>query len=71
MTVRRFAERKQWPLRGLEARLTMEEAGGRIVSIALRLAFDGDLDDEQRQQLHAAADTCRISRAMAVPVTLA
>jgi uncharacterized OsmC-like protein len=50
----------------------MEEREGRIVSIDLELLIDADLDDQQRQRLLEAAETCRISRAVrgAVAVNL-
>jgi hypothetical protein len=54
----------------MQARLSVEEAEGRIVSIDAELILDADLDPERRAQLLEAAGTCRISRALAVPVTL-
>ena len=70
MTVRRFAERKQWPLAAIEIRLTVTEAEGRITAVGAHMALEGDLDQEQRERLHEVAKTCRVSRALAVPVTL-
>ena len=48
LTVRLYAERKQWSLDRIEVRLTREPEQGKISSIALELILGGDLDDEQR-----------------------
>ena len=56
-------------LRGLEARLAATEAQGRITAVDAELIVDGSVDDQQRVELRAAAENCRISRALSVPVT--
>jgi hypothetical protein len=43
---------------------------GRITAIDAELTVDGALDGEQLDKLRGAAETCRISRALAVPVSL-
>jgi len=68
--VRRVAERRQWSLRRLEARLTATEAQGRITAIDAEVILEGALDAEAVEPLREAAESCRISRALAVPVTL-
>jgi hypothetical protein len=40
------------------------------VSIDAELILDGALDDAQLGALREAAESCRISRALSVPVTL-
>jgi len=68
--VRRLAGRQAWPLRRLEARLAATEAQGRIVAIDAELFLEGALDATQLAKLREAAETCRISRALSVPVNL-
>jgi hypothetical protein len=68
--VRRFAERKQWPLKRLVARLGATEAQGRLVSVDAELILEGALDDAQLAGLREAAENCRISRALSIPVSL-
>ncbi len=68
--VRRFAERRQWSVRRLEARLEATEAQGRIVAIDAELILEGSFDDVQLAGLREAAESCRISRALSVPVSL-
>jgi len=55
-------------LRGLQARLTATEAQGQIAGVAGELLVEGTFDDAQLGRLQEAAEGCRISRAMKVPV---
>jgi hypothetical protein len=55
-------------LRGLRARLTAAEAQGQITGVQGALFVDGAFDDAQLARLQEAAEGCRISRAMRVPV---
>ena len=52
------------------ARLGATEAQGRLVSIDAELILDGALDDAQLAGLREAAENCRISRALSIPVSL-
>ena len=54
----------------LEARLGATEAQGRIVGIDAELLLEGAFDDGQLAALREAAESCRISRALSVPVSL-
>lgn len=49
--------------------LTATEAQGRITAIDVELILEGAFDEDQLAKLAAAAETCRISRALAVPIT--
>jgi organic hydroperoxide reductase OsmC/OhrA len=46
------------------------EAQGRIVAIDAELVLEAALDGTQLAKLREAAETCRISRALNVPVNL-
>jgi len=46
------------------------EAQGRLVSIDAALTLEGALDEAQLASLREAAQSCRISRALSIPVTL-
>lgn len=54
----------------LEARLGATEAQGRIVAIDAELVLEGAFDHAQLAALREAAESCRISRALSVPVSL-
>jgi len=55
-------------VRGLQARLSATEAQGQITGVEGELLVDGACDDGQLARLQEAAEGCRISRAMRVPV---
>jgi organic hydroperoxide reductase OsmC/OhrA len=46
------------------------EAQGRLASIDAELILEGALDEAQLAALRAAAENCRISRALSIPVSL-
>ena len=46
------------------------EAQGRIVAIDAELVLEGAFDDTQMNALREAAESCRISHALSVPVSL-
>jgi organic hydroperoxide reductase OsmC/OhrA len=48
--------------------LTANEAKGLITGVAGELLVEGTFDDTQLARLQEAAEACRISRAMKVPV---
>jgi putative redox protein len=70
LTVRLYAERKQWPLDRIEAKLTRDPPQGRIHTIALELILGGDLDDEQRQRLLEIAERCPVHRTLTETVQI-
>lgn len=81
MTVRMYAERKQWPLTGVAVRLTHERIhaedcaecetkSGKIDLIRRLVTFEGDLDDEQRQRLLEIANKCPVHRTLTSEVAV-
>jgi hypothetical protein len=52
------------------AQLGATEAQGRLVSVDAELILEGALDDAQLAGLREAAENCRISRALSIPVSL-
>jgi putative redox protein len=70
LTVRLYAERKQWPLDRIEAQLVREPPQGNIATITLDLMLGGPLDDEQRQRLHAVAARCPVHRTLTETVRI-
>ena len=53
-----------------ESRLGATEAQGRIIGIDAEIIVGGSLDEAQVAKLREAAENCRISRALNVPVAL-
>ena len=75
MTVRMYAERKQWPLRGIEVKLShakvhaedcaeCETKVGMINRIELRISLTGDLSEEQQRRLLEIANKCPVHRTL-------
>jgi putative redox protein len=63
MTVKLYADRKGWPLRSVEVRLTGQGAeGGYRIDRTLRL--EGDLTDEQKARLVEIAQKCPVARTL-------
>ncbi|TGE25914.1 OsmC family peroxiredoxin [Hymenobacter aquaticus] len=72
ITVRMYADRKQWPLTGLEAHVTFERTATHVVpQLHCELHLQGALTDEQRQRLLKIAELCPIHKTLmgAVPIT--
>jgi putative redox protein len=74
ITLRMYAERKAWPLRGVQVDLHFSVTG-KDSAIARVLSFDGDLSEEQRARLADIAErtpvTLTLKNGVAITTTLA
>jgi putative redox protein len=74
ITPRMYAERKAWPLRGVQVDLHFSGTG-KDGAIARVLSFDGDLSQEQRARLADIAErtpvTLTLKNGVAITTTLA
>jgi putative redox protein len=75
MTLRLYADRKGWPLRGVDVALQHERIHatdcaecetreGFLDRITKRITLHGPLDDEQRQRLSEIAERCPVQRTL-------
>lgn len=75
MTLRMYANRKGWPLKHVEVRLshrkvhaedceTCETKQGFVDRIERIIAIEGDLDEDQRTRLMEIADKCPVHRTL-------
>ena len=75
MTLRMYADRKEWPLEGVRVRLrhekihakdceSCESDSGRVSRIEKELVIEGDLDEAQRARLLEIADRCPVHRTL-------
>lgn len=69
MTLRMYADRKDWPLRDVQVALAGHEEDGRFV-VTRRLTLEGDLSDEQRARLADIAGRCPVARRLTAGVDL-
>jgi putative redox protein len=81
MTLRIFAERRRWPLEGVEVKLRhsrvhaqdgadSENGGGHIELIERVIELYGPLDDEQRRRLLLVAEHCPVHRTLSGPMKI-
>ena len=75
MTMRMYADRKDWPLAGTRVRLRhsrihaedcaeCETEKGKIDRIAVEIGVDGDLDEAQRRRLLEISERCPVHRTL-------
>jgi putative redox protein len=63
MTVKIYADRKAWPLRGVEVHLNgRSEATGFVIQRTLRV--EGDLSPEQKTRLVEIAEKCPVAKTL-------
>lgn len=79
ITVKLYAERKSWPLEGVDVDVAMERFKGAdypayqgdedfVHEFKVDVALKGDLSDEQRARLMEIAGKCPVHRALTTPV---
>ncbi len=75
ITLRMYAQRKQWPLEEVEVALAYLERGKERSVIERRVHLRGPLDDEQRARLLQIANACPVHRLLTgqveIPTVLA
>jgi putative redox protein len=75
ITLRMYADKKQWPLEGVKIKLSQASAHAQDCSacdvvtpalhpIELEISFLGDLSEDQRQRLLRVASQCPVHRAL-------
>ncbi len=81
MTVRMYADRKEWPLETVTVRAEhgrvhakdceeCETESGKIDRIELELKLEGPLDAKQRERLREIADKCPVKRTLGSEVLI-
>jgi len=71
ITLRMYADRKEWPLEKLDVEVTFERDEEKSISfINRKIHFSGDLSIEQKQRLLVIADKCPIHKTLSNPITI-
>jgi putative redox protein len=82
MTIRMYADRKQWPVDRIEVRLRHDrihatdcadclDKNAMVDKITRDIVIEGDLDDEQRRRLMEIADRCPVHRTLTGTIRVA
>lgn len=78
-TVQMYAERKQWPVKGVEVHLSYAATppetdananNATLASIDIDIDFSGDLSDAQRGRLLEIAERCPVHRLLTLPLKI-
>ncbi len=69
ITLRMYADRKQWPLEHVRVEVDTEKMEGKTL-FKRQLIFAGDLTDEQRQRLLQIANACPVHKALTGPIEI-
>jgi len=69
ITVRMYADRKQWPLEKIRVEVTSEKMDKTTIFIR-HVYFEGTLDDEQRNRLLQIANACPVHKALTNPIEI-
>jgi putative redox protein len=73
VTLRMYADRKEWPLEGVEVVLSLNqktEAGQLSTDIERNINLIGNLTDEQRERLMLIADKCPVHKILSSPIRI-
>lgn len=63
ITVRMYADRKQWNLDGVDVAVNLERVEGKTV-FTRNITFKGNLDNEQKERLLQIAKLCPVSKTL-------
>jgi putative redox protein len=71
ITLRMYADRKEWPLEKMDVEVTLERDEEKNISyINRKIHFSGDLSEEQKQRLLVIADKCPIHKVLSNQITI-
>ncbi|MFD1555724.1 OsmC family protein [Paraburkholderia silviterrae] len=69
ITLKMYAQRKEWPLDGVRVKLSME-TGNEGTTIDRQIVLEGALSDEQRERLLQIANACPVHKVLTNAITI-
>ncbi|MCU0423426.1 MAG: OsmC family protein [Bacteroidia bacterium] len=69
ITLRMYAERKNWPIADIEVQVDMNKADG-LITFIRNIEIKGDIDDEQKTRLKAIANACPVHKILTSTITI-
>lgn len=69
ITLKMYAQRKEWPLEGVRVKLSMETSN-EGTTIDRQIALEGPLSDEQRERLLQIANACPVHKVLTHAITI-
>ena len=63
ITLRMYADRKQWPVEGIEVAVSLERIDGKTV-FSRNIQLKGNLDQEQKDRLLQISKLCPVSKTL-------
>lgn len=73
ITVKMYADRKQWPVKDISVELNMEkyvEDGVEKTRIFKKVNIEGDLTEEQMSRLMMISEKCPVHKTLSNPITI-
>lgn len=73
MTLRMYADRKQWPVESVKIDLTLDitkSSEGQTSYIKRHISIVGDITEEQKQRMLKIGDSCPLHRIMTNPIII-
>lgn len=73
MTMRMYADQKQWPLEAVEVKLSSEVVKSNLQQttyIRCTIKLSGDLDEKQKERIYKIADRCPVQKILTNPIVI-
>lgn len=71
ITLRMYADRKEWPLEAVRLEISLErDKASNTTKLTRAIELEGDLNEEQRERLLGIANACPVHKTLTNPVVV-